>query len=41
MTRVRTAYRGTVYFPDVQTYGFGISRKLVEHPDFDILEYTK
>jgi len=41
MTRVRLAYRGTVYFPDVQTYGFGINRKLIEHPDFDIIEYTK
>jgi dihydrofolate reductase len=41
MTRVRTAYRGTVYFPDVQTYGFGVNRKLIEHPDFEILEYTK
>lgn len=41
MTRVRTAYVGSVYFPDVQTYGFGINRKLVEHPDFEIIEYTK
>jgi dihydrofolate reductase len=41
MTRVRTAYRGTVYFPDVQTYGFAVNRKLVDHPDFEIIEYTK
>ena len=42
MTRVRTAYRGTVYFPDVRTYGFGISHMpACNSPDFDIEVYTK
>lgn len=39
ITQVHKVYEGTVYFPNPTDYGFTPSNVIMEHQDFDIIEY--
>jgi dihydrofolate reductase len=41
MTRVRKSYEGNVYFPKEWESTFRKNKVLLEHKDFEVIEYTK